>query len=76
MTYSYEAGRKKAALLKGMGLLSTESSGGGLAALIDEGLVTRYRAGDSFMHKPAVGKAGRNSRTVNDLALNKDLSFG
>lgn len=56
-----------------MGPLPTESSGS-LATLIDEGLVNRCWVGVSFVHKPAVSKAGRISRVANDLALSKDLT--
>ena len=67
------AGRKEAALLRGMGASADKRLAGKiLSILMDEGIVTRYKAGDGFVYKPVRSEFGRISKVVNDLTLSKD----
>ena len=67
------SGRKEAALMRGMGASADKKVGERiLSVLMDEGLVTRYKASDGFVYKPVRGKTGRINSIINDLTLSTD----
>lgn len=67
------AGRKEAALLRGMGATANKQlSEKILGKLMDEGLVTRHRGDEGYIYKPVRSKTGRITQIIADLTLSKD----
>lgn len=67
------AGRKEAALLRGMGVSANKQLGEKiLNKLLDEGLVTRIKGDEGYVYKPVRNKTGRIDKMLTDLTLSKD----
>lgn len=67
------AGRKEAALLRGMGVSANKQLGQKiLNKLLDEGLVTRIKGNEGYIYKPVRNKTGRIDKMLTDLTLSKD----
>lgn len=67
------AGRKEAALLRGMGVSANKQMGEKiLGKLMDERLVTRHRGNEGYIYKPVRSKAGRVNHITTELTLSKD----
>lgn len=71
--YQPGAGRKEAALLRGMGVSANKQLGGKiLNRLLDEGLVTRIKGDEGYVYKPVRNKTGRIDKMLTDLTLSED----
>ena len=71
--YQPGAGRKEAALLRGMGVSANKQLGGKiLNKLLDEGLVTRIKGDEGYVYKPVRSKTGRIDKMLTDLTLSED----
>lgn len=71
--YQPGAGRKEAALLRGMGVSANKQLGEKiLNKLLDEGLVTRIKGDEGYVYKPVRSKTGRIDKMLTDLTLSKD----
>lgn len=67
------AGRKEAALLRGMGATANRQlSEKILGKLMDEGLVTRHKGDEGYIYKPVRSQTGRITHIIEDLTLSKD----
>ena len=67
------AGRKEAALLRGMGATANKHlSQKILSLLMDEGLVTRHKGNEGYIYKPVRNQTGRITQIITDLTLSKD----
>ena len=67
------AGRKEAALLRGMGATANKHlSQKILSLLMDEGLVTRHKGDEGYIYKPVRNQTGRITQIITDLTLSKD----
>ncbi len=67
------AGRKEAALLRGMGTSANKQLGEKiLNKLLDEGLITRIKGKEGYVYKPVRSKTGRIDKILTDLTLSKD----
>lgn len=67
------AGRKEAALLRGMGTASNKPLGKKiLNMLLDEHLVTKHKGDEGYIYKPVRKETKRIDRIVTDLTLSKD----
>lgn len=67
------AGRKEAALLRGMGATANKQlSEKILGKLMDEGLVTRHKGDEGYIYKPVRNQTGRIKHIIADLTLSKD----
>lgn len=67
------AGRKEAALLRGMGATANKQlSEKILGKLMDEGLVTRHKGDEGYIYKPVRSETGRITQIIADLTLSKD----
>lgn len=67
------AGRKEAALLRGMGVSANKQLGEKiLSKLLDEKLVTRIKGDEGYIYKPVRSKTGRIDKLLTDLTLSKD----
>lgn len=71
------AGRKEAALLRGMGTAANKPLGEKiLNILLDEDLVTRHKGDDGYIYKPIRKETRRMDKIVTDLTLSKDPLWG
>lgn len=67
------AGRKEAALLRGMGVSANKQLGEKiLSKLLDEKLVTRIKGDEGYIYKPVRSETGRVDKMLTDLTLSKD----
>lgn len=67
------AGRKEAALLRGMGSSVNKQLGERiLSCLLDEKLVTRHKGDEGYIYKPVRGEMGRIDKMLTDLTLSAD----
>lgn len=67
------AGRKEAALLRGMGVSPNKQLGEKiLGKLLDEKIVTRHKGDEGYIYKPQRSQAGRIKKITTDLTLSKD----
>lgn len=67
------AGRKEAALLRGMGVSANKKLGEKiLGKLLDEKLVTRHKGDEGYIYKPERSQSGRVRKITTDLTLSKD----
>lgn len=67
------AGRKEAALLRGMGVSANKQLGERiLNKLLDEELVIRIKGNEGYIYKPIRSKTGRVDKMLTDLTLSKD----
>lgn len=67
------AGRKEAALLRGMGVSANRQLGQKiLSKLLDENLITRYKGDEGYVYKPVRSETGRIDKMLTDLTLSKD----
>lgn len=71
--YQPGAGRKEAALLRGMGVSANKQMGEKiLNKLLDEGLITRIKGDEGYVYKPVRNQTGRVDKMLTDLTLSKD----
>ncbi len=71
--YQPGAGRKEAALLRGMGTSANKQLGEHLLHyLLDEKLVTRHKGDEGYIYKPVRGEMGRIDKLLTDLTLSAD----
>ena len=71
--YQPGAGRKEAALLRGMGTSANKQLGEKLLrCLLDEKLVTRHKGDEGFIYKPIRSEMGRIDKILTDLTLSTD----
>ncbi len=71
--YQPGAGRKEAALLRGMGASANKQLGERLLHyLLDEKLVTRHKGDEGYIYKPIRGEMGRIDKILTDLTLSTD----
>lgn len=71
--YQPGAGRKEAALLRGMGVSANKQMGEKiLNKLLDEGLITRIKGDEGYVYKPVRNQTGRIDKMLTDLTLSKD----
>ncbi|MBQ7329433.1 MAG: hypothetical protein IJX01_05960 [Oscillospiraceae bacterium] len=71
--YQPGAGRKEAALLRGMGASANKQLGEQLLHyLLEEKLVTRHKGDEGFIYKPVRGEMGRIDKILTDLTLSSD----
>lgn len=67
------AGRKEAALLRGMGFSDNTRLGKKiLGKLMDEGLITRHKGDEGYIYKPVRKYAKRVNGIITELTLSKD----
>ena len=67
------AGRKEAALLRGMGVSANKQLGEKiLSKLLDEKLITRIKGDEGYVYKPVRSETGRIDKMLTDLTLSKD----
>lgn len=71
--FQHGAGRKEAALLRGMGALSNRSlSQKILNILLDENIVTRHKGDEGYIYKPVRSETPRMDKIITNLTLCKD----
>lgn len=67
------AGRKEAALLRGMGASVNRSLGEKiLGILLDDKIVTRHKGDEGYIYKPVRNQTRRMDKILTDLTLSKD----
>lgn len=67
------AGRKEAALLRGMGMSANHQLGEKiLNKLLDAGIVTRHKGDEGYIYKPVRSNTARIEKIMTDLTLSKD----
>lgn len=67
------AGRKEAALLRGMGVSANKPLGQKiLSKLLEEKLITRHRGDEGYIYKPVRKETGRIDKMLTDLTLSTD----
>lgn len=67
------AGRKEAALLRGMGAAANKQLGEKiLSKLLDEKLITRIKGDEGYIYKPVRSETGRIDKMLTDLTLSTD----
>ena len=71
--YQPGAGRKEAALLRGMGVSANRILGQKiLGKLMDEHLITRIKGDEGYVYKPVRSEMGRIDKMMTDLTLSTD----
>ena len=71
--FQHGAGRKEAALLRGMGVAANRPLGQKiLSILLHERLVTRHKGDEGYIYKPVRNKTGRMDEIIKDLTLSDD----
>ena len=67
------AGRKEAALLRGMGAAANKQLGEKiLSKLLDEKIITRIKGDEGYIYKPVRSETGRIDKMLTDLTLSTD----